>query len=443
VYLQGVLNHPLGGFLMNLRSINLAVFALACTGLWLGGCSGSSESHLVPDATVGECSSNADCDDGVFCNGAETCDPATQQCQPGTAEADGTECGDGMQCQSGVCVAACTQDEDCQGGDPCLGEQTCNLDTYACEGTPLDDGAACDLGEGEMGICLGQSCGASTCGDGYVDEAAGEQCEPPGEGACDAECKLSCTIDDDCDDGNACSGTATCNTDDSVCVPGEPLDDGADCGDGNVCLAGACITPECTENVDCNTAECFGGATCGESFTCEGGASLPDGTPCGDGNVCTDGTCVEPECTIDGDCDGDDVCLNGACITPECTENADCTAGSVCGGFETCNLTTYTCQEGTAAPNGTPCGDGNVCNDGECVEPECSVDGDCEGDDVCLNGACITPECTQNADCNDDNICIFNWCDVATYSCEETVLPNGTPCSGPPDFNTCQAGECI
>jgi hypothetical protein len=321
------------------------------------------------------CTSDAACDDGATCNGAETCNLATHQCQAGTAAADGTECGVGMQCQSGACVTTCSDDLDCQAVDPCLGAQTCNLDINICEGTALDDGAECDL-DGEPGICLGGACSESMCGDGFVDEAAGEQCEPPSMGACTATCVLGCVYDTDCDDGDPCNGTGTC-TETQVCDVSASLDDGADCGGGNVCLAGACITPACTGNVDCNSA-CFGGATCNlQTFTCEGGTALWNGTPCGGGNVCIDGECVAPECVDDPDCPTEgDVCVNGVCITPECTQQAHCPDdGNICNGINFCNTATYSCEASDPFADGTPCDFGGMppaiwtCQAGQCVAP--------------------------------------------------------------------------
>ena len=48
------------------------------------------------------CSSDADCDDGLFCNGAETCDTGTGECLPGTP----VDCDDGVGCTVDACIAA-------------------------------------------------------------------------------------------------------------------------------------------------------------------------------------------------------------------------------------------------------------------------------------------------------------------------------------------------
>ena len=68
--------------------------ALACLLTGLLAC-GDDDGMEMPDAAVGldapECSADPDCDDGVFCNGAETC-------------------------SAGACVA---------GEPPCMADQSC------------------------------------------------------------------------------------------------------------------------------------------------------------------------------------------------------------------------------------------------------------------------------------------------------------------------------
>jgi cysteine-rich repeat protein len=77
----------------------------------------------------------------------------------------------------------------------------------ACAG--LADGTPC----GVSMICLAQTCGASVCGDGYVDTSLGEECDDgntvSGDG-CEMNCQFSCAADEDCSDGNACNGFETC-----------------------------------------------------------------------------------------------------------------------------------------------------------------------------------------------------------------------------------------
>jgi hypothetical protein len=102
--------------------------------------------------------------------------------------ADGTACNDGLfctvtdACQSGVCVGT---------GDPCAGKPLC------------------------QNVC---------------NETA-HNCIVPVGGSCD--------------DGNACNGTATCDST-GACIPGTPLPDGSSCDDHNPCtLLDTCSGQQC------------------------------------------------------------------------------------------------------------------------------------------------------------------------------------------------------
>jgi hypothetical protein len=101
------------------------------------------------------CTSDADCDDGEFCNGAETCDTGTGECLPGTP----VDCDDRVTCTVDTCDEVndqcvntpddaacpddglfCTGDEICDPaagcvstGDPCPEGTVCNEDTDMCD----------------------------------------------------------------------------------------------------------------------------------------------------------------------------------------------------------------------------------------------------------------------------------------------------------------------
>jgi hypothetical protein len=90
--------------------------------------------------------SDANCDDGAFCNGSETCDAASG-CQAGT-------------------------DVQCEGADPFCGTGTCNETTDMCDISAQNEGLACDDADecstGDVcvdGICTGtSSCGVPVSG---------------------------------------------------------------------------------------------------------------------------------------------------------------------------------------------------------------------------------------------------------------------------------------
>ncbi len=112
----------------------------------------------------GGCTSDAQCDDGAFCNGAETCNLGTGQCEAGTPP----NCNDGVSCTDDSCNEStdscdnvannslcpddgafcngtefCDPSLDCQStGDPCSAGETCNETTDTCEG----GGGGCPAG---------------------------------------------------------------------------------------------------------------------------------------------------------------------------------------------------------------------------------------------------------------------------------------------------------
>jgi hypothetical protein len=133
------------------------------------------------------CGTDADCDDAVFCNGAEAC--VGGFCAPGAP----VDCDDGVGCTVDACDAgtdACTNTPDavaCQNGQFCDGQEVCDLLLGCMAGAPVDcdDGVACSV----------DSCNeASDACDHVPDDAQ-------------------------CDDGLFCTGSETC---DAVldCQPG-------------------------------------------------------------------------------------------------------------------------------------------------------------------------------------------------------------------------------
>ena len=93
-----------------------------------------------------ECTVDADCDNGNFCDGEETC--VSGACVDGTAP-----CAAGEVCDEGIdtCVTApaCTVDADCTDNLFCTGIETCSSETGACvagPGDPCGAGETCNEG---------------------------------------------------------------------------------------------------------------------------------------------------------------------------------------------------------------------------------------------------------------------------------------------------------
>ena len=159
------------------------------------------------------CVVDADCSDGLFCNGTETCNAGV--CEAGTAPT----CDDGLFCN---------------------GTETCNEATDSCDAGPVptcDDGLFCN--------------GTETCNESTD--------------SCDAGPAPTC------DDGLFCNGTETCNesTDSCDAGPAPTCDDGLFCNGTETCN-------ESTDSCDVGAEPCFGGEICNElGDFCEIGASDP------------------------------------------------------------------------------------------------------------------------------------------------------------------------
>ena len=99
---------------------------------------------LDPDCQGGGCLVDGDCDDGLFCNGAETCSAGS--CQPGTPPS----VDDGVSCTVDSCDEATDtilntpDDAPCDNGLFCDGAETCNPVLDCQSGTTPCAGQSCD-----------------------------------------------------------------------------------------------------------------------------------------------------------------------------------------------------------------------------------------------------------------------------------------------------------
>jgi hypothetical protein len=140
----------------------------------------------------------------------------------------------------------------------------------------------------------------------------------------DPDCPIVCESDTDCDNGQFCDGSETCDIPSGVCQPGTPPCDPATetCDEvGDVC-----------EPIGCQSdAECDNGAFCDGSETCDPVNDCQAGTPpvVDDGVGCTDDSCDEVN----------DVIVH----TPN---DGLCDNGAFCDGSETCDPVND-CQAGT------------------------------------------------------------------------------------------------
>jgi subtilisin family serine protease len=269
-----------------------------------------------------ECDDNGDCDDGLFCNGAETCSAGS--CQAGSAP----NCNDGIACT----VDSCNEGTDscdhapnnaaCDDGQFCNGAETCNVSLGCQAGTPpnCDDGLFCNGVE----TCSGGSCQAGS------DPCPGQVCDE-GTDTC-----LDCITNGDCDDGLFCNGAETCSAGSCQAGTAPNCDDGIACT-GDSCNEGTDSCDHAPNNAACDDGLfCNGAETCNVSLGCQAGTA-PN---CNDGIACTVDSCNE----------GTDSCDHAP-------NNAACDDGLFCNGAETCNAS-LGCQAGANPCPGQSCDEG-------------------------------------------------------------------------------------
>ena len=396
-----------------------------------------------------------ECDDGLYCNGEETCQAETGECTAGeppelnddvectvdecdeesdvvTHSSDDKECDDLDPCTSDSCdpdddqagddgcvhvptECTCETDEDCallEDGDLCNGTLNCDsgLETPVCKIDPQtvmdhDDGAFCNGAEG-------------------CDPTTGDKLDgvPP-----EMDDGIDCTIDT-CDEEN----------DKVVHAPGDEL-----CTDENVCTDDLCDPVNGCAHAD-NQGGCDDGNVCTIDDVCEAGACLGQPYDCDDENVCTDDSCedlngeancvhagnVEP-CDA-GPCTLDDTCLDGQCAPglAKCDDAVDCTVDS-------CDLDSGDC---TNLPDDPFCVDNDVCNGTEICDLlvgcqpglplDCDDQVDCTVDSCDAELGCIhTPD---DGTCLDDTVCNgAELCDPET-GCQDSaalVCEDDVPCT--------------
>jgi Cys-rich repeat protein len=395
-----------------MRIIATRIFPLLCVFLALTafGCSGE---QTPGDNGVGV---DADADNG----------DKTTLCQ--TNE----ECGAGMECRGGVCVSttSCSCNYDCDKSN----NEICNPATHQCETgqPPLNCRDDCDCYTGE-------SCISGTCRPSGGDQQ-------------------TCTIDEDCPQGQVCTSNKCVNE---------------SCTTRDDCAPPACV---CKES-ECTAPPpvCQGDADCCTTYRCNFGTCVPENVGCQSDDECkaidpefprcVDGQCVQ-ECNNDIDCPlPGQVCVNHHCISPDCTvascdqgqwcdvNDGQCKPGcdenSDCVSPQTCNYTTHQCGQtdccgGACNPQTQYC-DGLTC---QCVDT-CQTDADCPAGFECkTDGRCWctaagcpagttcspqTGECVQDTvQCTTDADCPAGWtCNLATNQCEsQGTAGEGDTCFG-------------
>jgi hypothetical protein len=319
------------------------------------------------------------CDDGLFCNGFDTCGAGTCSVHAGNPCLGSTVCDEARSGCTGctsdaMCPAAMTGDwGECTGfTDSCGNGGTharivrsfrCMADV--CVGSDAAEAGPCAVDR------TGASCMPTTCGGFGV-------CAEAGGGACGTSGTATRTCTDHTCQGSACTAASrseatscTRSTDGVSCGA-------ASCGGWSGCggFEGTCDTSG-EESRDCSAPVCAGGscASMGYTETQSCGRST-DGASCGstscDGwGTCNFGSTCATEGTQDRTC-YDPICSGGGCAMRSRTESRGC----------------------SRATDGTSCG-ASVCSAFSCTagfgEYDCDQDGFEErtcNDPVCGGGTC-------------------------------------------------------
>jgi hypothetical protein len=175
-------------------------------------CDGSGNCVHPPNA--------APCDDGVFCNGADTCAGGTCSVHSGDPCPDPDHCD-----ETGASCVACLIDAHCEDGNACTTGHTCEAGVCSPGGpVTCDDGSACNGLEScdpSAGCVAGSpfDCSAfdTDCAVGACqDDPFGCAATPANEGGpCDG--LEACFVNPRCEDG-ACVGDPLCDSSCELCT---------------------------------------------------------------------------------------------------------------------------------------------------------------------------------------------------------------------------------
>ena len=250
-----------------------------------------------------QCTSDASCAAGSYCDGA-FCRLACET---------GVDCGEGRYCVDGRCIVSDCEDRGCPDAAPfvdpvecrcveCLADRDCSSERNerCTEGgtclycpTRAEAPAACQ----SQGLVLVGGCCVECAIDGECP--AGNHCE---RGRCVLDDPRECVVDTDCPAGSRC--------DLGWCVlPGSmtPCEIQSDCPNGEACYSDGRCRAESPVCADCPTPSRCVAEPGDDVGTCAGCPATCGGSGCGASRVCyvppggAEGYCVEPQ-TLPG-CD--------------------------------------------------------------------------------------------------------------------------------------------
>jgi hypothetical protein len=410
----------------------------------------------TPTANVslrGGCMSTADCDDGLYCTGQESC--VEGQCEVGTQPcgssfacvtntclelgaglgtcnivADHSKCSPGQYCNPAV---GCVQGKGCQTDDDCR-------DEFACNGTELCVNLVCTAGLPPL-VDDADLCTLDGCDDRRAERGL------------DAVFHVALASLD----GVACTLPASNPAAQGVCVSAKNGCAVSECGDGvvdvslnsEVCDDGAANRDGWSSEVAC-ASDCGGWAPhCGDGVVDGGFETCDDGDNNDDLNGC------------DADCQRNDDCGDGVVqsLFEQCDDGdadecngcrTDCQRGCICTAPAACSTGTW-CSSGACSPCDTAEHCGPACalcsgttplcggDDVGCVcdaDPGLGVRGSCAPGSWCDGGICAA--CSNASRCG--QTCVVCGGDTPACGGAEAgcVVDPGEGCLDKPDFTPCQ-----
>ena len=298
----------------------LALWFLVFASVGCDGDGGSGDAGDGADGSAERCTGDTACDDGVFCNGAEQCEPSDED-----ADARG--------CVAGATAGLCATTEACDAtSDMCVAVD-CTDPDLDDDG---DDSIACgggDCDDSDPGRFSGNT---EICDDDDVDE----DCDPltfggrdvDSDGYIDAACCNGDACGDDCDDGES-----------SVHPTNSESCDGLDNDCDELTDEGVRTTYYLDRDADSSGDPAMSMEACGPSglYTATNAGDCDDLVPSvnpGAPEVCDarDNDCNPLTWAVGEDDDGDGY-LNAACGGDDCNDDDALTypgAPEPCNGFD-------------------------------------------------------------------------------------------------------------
>ncbi len=436
------------------------------------------------------------CNDGVFCNGADTCNAGSCSVHAGNPCATGAVCANTCNEAADNCFTAanvaCTADTNTCTNDVCDGSGACTH-PFKPAGSPCGSSAAglCDNPDtcNSTGVCLannlpnnttctddGNECTSDVCSAGQCTHPAktdGTACTADTNSCTNDVCTFGACAHPNKSAGSACGSSAaglcdnpdTCNAS-GVCLTNN-LPNGSACADdGNECTTDTCNAGVCAHPTRPNGSTCNDGSAATSNDQCTSG--LCAGTPqcvtnadCNDSNVCTTDTCVggacqrvnnTVACADDGNVCTNDLCGGGACTHPAKANGTTCDDGLFCNGTDSCSAGACTVHAGNPCAGGPVCA--NTCNESSdncftAANTACTADTNACTNDVCNgSGTCTHPLKPGGSPCGSSAAGLCDNPDTCNASgvCLPNNLPNGSACLDDGNECTndvCNAGQCI